>query len=92
MASESAKTGAAAATGMVVTAGAVAGTKIGIAAALPTLMSATGTVVSGVGTIQAGFIGPLASFAATPVGLPIVLVGGCVAGSAYVAYKYSSGR
>eukprot|EP00042_Codosiga_hollandica_P059792 m.920331 g.920331 ORF g.920331 m.920331 type:complete len:79 (-) comp63556_c0_seq1:87-323(-) len=55
--------------------GAVAATKVVAAAALPSVMSATGTVVAGVGTMHGVLTPIVASFAATPVGWVPLLVG-----------------
>ncbi len=46
-------------------------------------------MVAGVGTIQAPIIAPLASFAATPIGLPIVVVGGTIGAATAAVYVYS---
>jgi hypothetical protein len=70
--------GVAAAIGGAVAYGAVGLAKFATASALPTLMSYTATVVAGVGSIQAGFIAPLAAFAAVPVGMPVA-IGGAIA-------------
>lgn len=55
--------------------------------ALPTIMSATGTVVSGVGTIHGALTITVATFATAPIALPVLTVG-AVAG-AVGAYAYS---
>jgi len=64
----------------------IRGAQRALVAALPTIMSYTGTVVSGVGTIQAAGIGPLASFAAAPV-TAVALPAAGVAVTGYVTWK-----
>ena len=67
-------------------AGAV-GLKTAAAMALPTIMAKTGVVVAGVGTIHSTITAIIASFAATPVGLPVVTIGALGGVSAYSIYS-----
>ena len=56
-----------------------------VAASIPVLQSTFGTVVYGVGTIQAPWLGSVASFAATPL-VGFVIPAGVVGAAGYVVY------
>ena len=81
--------GAAAATGSgaVATAAGMCGLKAAAGAAVPTIMSTTGVVVPGVGTMHGGLTAATMYFAATPVGVPIVVAGAAVSGLVYAGYR-----
>ena len=79
-----------AATGGAAAFGATLGAKALAGAALPTIMSQTGVVISGVGTIHGGLTAAAASFAATPVGVPVVLTG-AVGGLVYRGFRKETG-
>ena len=63
------------------------GLKTAAAMALPTIMAKTGVVVAGVGTSHGAITATVASFAATPVGLPVVTIGALGGLAAYGIYS-----
>ena len=62
------------------------GLKVVASAALPTVMSTTGTIISGVGTIHSGTTAVVAAFAVAPVG-SVVVVGGMLGGVVYSIFS-----
>jgi len=67
------------------TAVAVIAAKAAAGAAIPTIMSTTGTIVTGVGTMHGTMTALTASFAVTPVGVPVVVIGGLLGSVYYLA-------
>jgi hypothetical protein len=66
------------------------GLKAAVGAAVPAIMSGTGTVVAGVGTFHGGLTATVAAFAAAPLSIPIVLGIGGVGAAVTTVYKACS--
>eukprot|EP01130_Rhizamoeba_saxonica_P007020 TRINITY_DN2814_c0_g2_i1.p1 TRINITY_DN2814_c0_g2~~TRINITY_DN2814_c0_g2_i1.p1 ORF type:complete len:101 (+),score=22.92 TRINITY_DN2814_c0_g2_i1:67-369(+) len=65
----------------------IVGLKTAAAAAIPTIMSCTGTVISGVGTIHGPATAAIAAFSAGPVSITAVVIGGIVVGCVFLVHS-----